>query len=78
MAWLPYFDRTCLFDSNPWSERAHTLLTASARFAQCTGVFALNLFALVLVAHITVVIIVTIACAAIACISLDDLGLAYF
>ena len=28
------------FDSNPWSEPTHTLLTASARFAQRAGVYA--------------------------------------
>ena len=47
MAWLQYFDRTRLFDSNAPPEPAHISLTVCSRFAQRTGVFVLVRVALV-------------------------------
>ena len=42
------------FDLNPWSEPTHILLTASARFAQRTGVYALARVGLALFVAMTV------------------------
>ena len=53
LQWLSLF-MMLRFDSNPWSEPKKVLLTASARFAQRTGVFALVLVALPLAEALTI------------------------